>query len=119
MSVQLNLSLSDAHVIADPKYIVIDGDTATVYTGADIPQLNANLRILSSADFIRRFTSSEKAACLALAYENGGNVTAMNLLLSLQIESTINLDSPVLQAGMNFWVTSGCLSADRVAQILS
>jgi hypothetical protein len=34
-----NLSITDAFAVAEPKHVVLTDDTATVYTGDDIPPL--------------------------------------------------------------------------------
>lgn len=74
-------------------------------------------RTLSPAAFRDRFTADEMDAVIALAY--GGDAVARRLLFKLQTQTSINLDSAELMAGLDYLVTAGTLTAARVNEVVA
>ena len=108
-------TMEEAEAIENPKHIWINGTELLVYTGEDIP---ITYKILSVKDFRDRFTEDEIEAILDLAYS--GDVLARKILLKLQtVGEVIDLTTPSVIAGMNYWVSKGILTEERKNQILS
>lgn len=108
-------TMEEAEAIENPKHIWINGTEIIVYTEEDIP---VNYRILSVKEFRDRFTEDEIEAILDLAYS--GDVLARKILLKLQtVGEVIDLTTPSVIAGMNYWVSKGILTEERKNQILS
>lgn len=72
---------------------------------------------ITAAMFRDRFTVAEMDAVLALSY--GGDAVARRLLLKLQTQTSINLDSAELMAGLDYLVTAGTLTAARVNEVVA
>lgn len=108
-------TMEEAEAIENPKHIWVNGSEIIVYTEGDIP---VNYRILSVKEFRDRFTEDEIEAILDLAYS--GDVLARKILLKLQtVGEVIDLTTPSVIAGVNYWVSKGILTEERKNQILS
>ncbi|MDZ7655614.1 MAG: hypothetical protein U0997_06685 [Sulfurimicrobium sp.] len=76
-------------------------------------------RLIPTGDFRARFTGTEMAAILVLAYSGAGDVNAAMLLLKLQTTPEIDLDSPEVSGGLAYLASKGCIAAERVDVLLS
>lgn len=111
------LPLNDAIKLHDSlasSYLVFSGDTGIIYTGSDIPSQPVERKI-SVQEFRDRFTDAEMKAIL-LKGETDTNVEL--LLFKLQTVYEIDLDMNTVVNGINYLVSIGSLSQNRVVDIL-
>jgi hypothetical protein len=73
-------------------------------------------RTITPGEFRDRFSPAEQAAFAALAF--GGDLTAQTLLIKLSTSLEVDLDSPTVDAGLDYLVSKGVITAARKAEIL-
>lgn len=97
--------------------IVINGETADVYTGKDIPEYMKQPRLISVQEFRDRFTSTETDAFID-ATRTDDNIAKLQFKLSTAQEP-LDLDGETLQQGMLYLVAVGVITEARRVEILS
>lgn len=74
---------------------------------------------IPASEFRDRFTDTEMAAVVTLAYAGAGDAVAAMLLLKLQTSTEIDLDSQAVIDGLNYLVAHAVLAPERPAEILA
>jgi len=105
-------ALALAAVNGDQSKLWFDGEHIRVFEGGvESP------RIITTSEYIDRFTPAEQLAITSLAYSGAGDAQVVLLLLKTQTRAEINLDSAVLIAGLDYLVSKGAIAAGRPAII--
>ena len=106
-----------ASTTPEPKHVVLNGNTAIVYTGEDMP-VTSSVRVIRAWEFRDRFTPPELVAINQLAF--GGDATAQVLLMQIFTASDgVNLDGDSAINGLDYLVSKSIINAQRKNEILS
>ena len=80
--------------------------------------LSNDSRIVTNNEFIRKLTPNEWLLCLNKAYS--GDETARLIIFTVQSTTgIINLDDQITINYMLYWVSTNCITAERMTKILS
>lgn len=113
----MQMTVREALLLNEPKYLILDGNKATVYTGDDIPLSDMSSRSISVQEFRDRFTKSE---ILAFLTATTSDIDAKELDWKLSTRTDLlNLDSADVIQGMSYLVSIGVITEQRKAEILT
>lgn len=101
------------------------GHTVTVYEGGrpvglwdaalkDYDGIDRSPRVVTARDFLRLFTTQER-----IAIRTSDDAVVGDFLFLLQMEPTVNLKSPDVDAGLDYLTAQGLIAAGRKAEILA
>jgi len=114
-----NISIQEAYALPEPKKMILNDNTATVYTEGDIPIEEIVVEVVPDYLFRDRFTDVEMTAILNLAYRDL-DVNAMKGLLLLQTASGgVPLNRTDVNQLLDYFTFVGVLAPGRKAEILS
>lgn len=113
----ITTDITTALATPEPKHVVLNGNTATVYTGEDMP-VTTPVRVIRDWEFRDRFTEPELFAINASAH--GGDAMTDYVLMQIFTASDgVNLDKPNVITGMDYLVSQGLITLERKAEILA
>lgn len=110
-------TIAAALATSDPKHVVLDENSATVYTEGDIPE-TPSIRRIRDWQFRDRFTQTELDAINHLAFTELDPIGQRLLMAIYTASDGVDLDGQAVNDGLNYWIYMGILTIERKAEIL-